>query len=142
MLMWIHPAIQSVALILAVYVLYMGIQRFRFQHFKVRVMFNWKRHVLLGKIVLCLWGVGALLGLFMAHHAWGSTNLTGNHYLVGMIMLPLIVIALATGLMLEKPKGKRAGLALFHGGVNAVLFLMACFEAYTAIEVIELFLLP
>lgn len=141
MLMWIHPAIQTVAMILAVYVLYMGIQRFRFQHMKVRCMFNWKRHVLLGKVVHALWLFGAGLGLYMAYWAWGSIDLTGGHYLVGVLMVPVIIVALITGLILEKPKGKRAGLALLHGVCNVALFLMACYQSYSSIEVIELFLL-
>lgn len=141
MLMWIHPAIQTVAMILSVYVLFMGIQRFRFQHLKQKCMFNWKRHVLLGKVVHVLWAIGCFLGLYMANHAWGSVNLTGGHYSIGVAMLPVIAVALGTGLMLQKPKGKRANLALVHGVCNIVLFLMACYQSYTAIEVIELFLL-
>lgn len=141
MLMWIHPAIQLTAMILSVYVLYMGIQRFRFQHLKTKCAFNWKRHVFLGKVVHGLWAFGALLGLYMAQHAWGVVNLTGGHYPVGVAMLPVIGVALLTGLVLQKPKGKRAGLALLHGGCNAALFLMACFQLYTGIEAVQLFLL-
>ncbi|SOB59301.1 conserved membrane protein of unknown function [Pseudodesulfovibrio profundus] len=141
LLMWVHPLIQSVAMILAVYVLYLGIQRFRFQHLKVRCPFNWKRHVLLGKVVHGLWAFGACLGLYMAYYAWGSIDLTGGHFTVGVLMLPVIVAALISGLILEKPKGKRANLALFHGSCNVLLFLMACYQSYTAIEVINLFLL-
>ncbi len=140
-MMWLHPFIQSVALILAVAVLYMGIQRFRFQHLKIKAAFNWKRHVLLGKVVHGLWLVGFGLGLFMAHSAWGSVNLTGPHFLAGVIMVPLILISLATGLVLEKPKGRRAGLALTHGVCNVILFLLACYQAWTAVEVVRLFLL-
>lgn len=141
MLMWIHPLIQSVAMLLGIYVLYMGIQRFRFQHLKTKCMFNWKLHVKLGKIVHGLWLSGFGLGLFMAWYEWGSVDLTGGHFRVGVIMVPVILIALVSGLILEKPKGKRAGLALIHGGCNLLLFFLACYQAWSAIEVIELFLL-
>lgn len=141
MLMWIHPAIQGTAMLLAFYVLYMGIQRFRFQHLGHKCMFNWKRHVLLGKVVHILWLLGFFLGLYMAYWAWGSIDLTGGHFLVGVIMVPVIVVAFTSGLILEKPKGKRAGLALLHGGCNLLLFLLACYQAYSAIEVINLFLI-
>lgn len=141
MTMWIHPIIQSVAMLLGIYVLYMGILRFRLQHMGIKHFFNWKLHVKLGKIVHGLWLLGFGLGLFMAHYAWGSINLTGGHFLVGVIMVPVIIVALISGLILEKPKGKRATLALLHGVCNLILFFLACYQAYSAIEVIELFLL-
>lgn len=141
MTMWIHPFIQTIAMLLGIYVLYMGIQRFRFQHLGQKCKFNWKLHVKLGKIVHGLWLFGFGLGLYMAWWAWGSIDLTGGHFLVGIIMVPVIIIALISGLILEKPKGKRAGLAMLHGICNVVLFLLACYQAYSAIEVIELFLL-
>lgn len=140
-MMWLHPFIQSLAMILAAYVLYMGVQRFRFQHMKSKCIFNWKRHVLLGKVVHCLWLFGFSLGLFMAWRTWGSINLTGGHFLVGVIMVPFILISLGTGLVLEKPKGKRLGLALTHGVCNLVLFGLAGYQAWSSIEVIKLFLL-
>ncbi len=140
-MMWIHPFIQSLAMILAVWTLYMGIQRFRFQHLKIKTSFNWKLHVLLGKTVHSLWLFGFALGLFMAWYSWGSIDLTGGHFLIGVIMVPLILIGLGTGLMLEKPKGKRLKLALLHGGCNMALFFLASYQAWSAIEVIELFLL-
>lgn len=140
-MLWIHPVIQTFCLILATYVMYMGIIRFRFQHMGKKGFFNWKRHVLLGKVVHGLWLFGLGLGLFMAFDAWGSINLTAGHYYVGVAMGPLILIGLATGLMLQKPKGKRANLALLHGAINLILYLMALYQAWTAFEVIELFLL-
>ena len=140
-MMWIHPLIQSVAMLLAVYVLSMGLQRFRFQHLGTKCAFNWKRHVLLGKVVHALWLLGFGLGLFMAWYAWGSIDLTGGHFLVGVAMVPVILLSLGSGLMLEKPSGKRTGLALFHGLCNTLLFFMACYQAWTAAEVIQLFLL-
>ncbi|MGL1863029.1 MAG: hypothetical protein OCC46_10960 [Pseudodesulfovibrio sp.] len=141
MLMWIHPAIQSVAMLLAFWVFYMGVTRFMFVHCGVKKFFNWKWHVKLGKIVHGLWLFGFALGLFMAWYEWGSIDLTGGHFLVGVLMVPCILLSLGTGLLLEKPKTKRPKLALFHGVVNTFLFFMACYQAWTAVEVIELFLL-
>lgn len=140
-MLWIHPVIQAVCLILATYVMYMGVMRFRFQHLGQKAFFNWKLHVRLGKTVHCLWLLGLALGLFLAQIYWGSTNLTGGHYYVGVAMAPLIGVSLLTGLILQKPRGKRAGLALFHGITNAMLYLMALYQAWSSIEVVELFLL-
>lgn len=141
MLMWIHPLIQTVALLLAIYVLHMGMQRFRFQHLKIKCFFNWKRHVLLGKIVHGIWLFGAALGLFMANSEWGSINITGPHYTVGVLMIPVLGVALLTGLILQKPSGKRAGLAMTHGTANVLLFFMALYQFVTGLEVIQLFLM-
>lgn len=140
-MLWIHPVIQTICLALATYVMYMGIIRFRFQHMGVKGMFNWKRHVFLGKVVHGVWLFGLVLGLLMAHGYWGSINLTAGHYYVGVAMGPLVLLGLGTGLMLQTPKGKRPSLALAHGAVNIVLYAMALYQAWTAIEVIELFLL-
>lgn len=140
-MMWVHPFIQSMAMVLAVWVLYMGIRRFLFQHMKIKISFNWKLHVLLGKTVHGLWLFGFMLGLFMAWYSWGSINLTDDHFLVGVTMVPFILISLATGLLLEKPKGKRLSLALTHGICNLFVFVLACYQIWSAIEVIELFLL-
>lgn len=141
-MLWIHPAIQTICMILATWVLFMGMQRFRAQHLGVKVMFPWKQHVFWGKVVHFLWLLGLFLGLFMAWHYWGSINLTDGHFLVGIAMAPTIIISLITGLMLQKPKGKRTRLALFHGSVNLLLFAMALYQGLSSIEVVELFLLP
>ena len=69
-MLWIHPLIQALCLILAAYVLYMGCNRFRFQHLKQKASFNWKRHVLLGKAANWTWLVGMALGLYMAQQSW------------------------------------------------------------------------
>lgn len=141
MLLWIHPLIQTLCLLLAVWVLHMGIRRFRAQHMGVKVMFPWKQHVFWGKIVHVTWVLGMLLGLFMAWYAWGDINLTGPHFLVGVTMIPFLAVGLITGLMLQKPKGKRTALALVHGISNLVLFALAIYQAISSIEVIVLFLL-
>lgn len=141
MLMWVHPIIQLIAMALGVYVLHMGIQRFKFQHLKVKAPFNWKLHVKLGKIVHAIWLFGCGLGLFMAHSEWGDINITGPHYMVGVLMVPAIAIALLTGLVLQKPKGKRLTLAAIHGIANVMLFFMALYQAVSGLEVITQMLL-
>jgi len=56
----IHPIIQFSAVLLTLYVFYLGVQRFRFFHLYQKTVFRWKRHVLLGEIAL-----GTLLGGMM-----------------------------------------------------------------------------
>ena len=140
-MLWIHPLLQAIAMVLATWVLFMGIQRFRAQHLDVKVLFPWKRHVFWGKVVHSIWLLGFSIGLFMAWYSWGTINLTAGHFLVGTAMVPMILLSLTTGLMLQKPSGRRARLALFHGIVNLVLFAMALYQAFSGITVIWFFLL-
>jgi len=65
-MLFIHPTIQILATLLALCVFYLGLHRFRALHFKQKVTFNWKRHVILGKIGLISWLTGMLGGTVMA----------------------------------------------------------------------------
>jgi hypothetical protein len=85
--------------------------------------------------------VGWAGGAGAARLAWGDLGLSGAHFFVGTLMLPLLLVSLATGLKLQKPSGKRPGLALTHGAANVALFLASLHQAYSAVEIIELFLL-
>lgn len=141
-MLWIHPIIQTLCMVLATYVLYMGIQRFRFAHLGNRkARFNWKRHVLLGKITHAIWLAGFGIGLFMAWFYWGSINMTEGHFIVGVLMVPVILASFISGIMLEKPKGKKTKLAMTHGSLNVVLYGMAVYQAVSSVWVIDLFLL-
>lgn len=140
-MLWIHPILQLAALILAVYVLSMGVNRFRFQHLKRKCAFNWKRHVLLGKVVAWMWLVGMVLGVYMVQYNWGTLALTGPHYTVGLLMVPVILTGLVTGYILQKPSGKRPGLALTHGTANVLAFAMALYQAWTGVAAIRLLLI-
>ncbi|MGE4298521.1 MAG: DUF4079 family protein [Desulfovibrionaceae bacterium] len=141
MLLWMHPIIQLSVTVLSTYVMFMGIQRFRFVHAKAKVRFDWKRHVLLGKIVLAVWFFGFCLGLGMARYDWGTVNLTEGHFMVGMIMAPLIVFGFVSGLILQTPAKGHGRLALVHGVLNTVLFLLSLYQLVTGIGVVRLFLL-
>ncbi len=140
-MIWIHPALQFLCLMLAVHVLHMGINRFRFQHLKQKAPFNWKQHVHYGKIVAGVWLAGWLLGVQQAVLNWGTSGLTGPHYTAGMYMVPLILVGLVTGYLLQKPSGKRPGLALFHGVVNLVVFILGLYQTWTGVAAIKLFML-
>lgn len=142
MFMWIHPAIQTIALLLALWAFRLGYNRFCFQHLGIKCRFDWKLHVRLGKLVHGLWLLGLMTGVYAAWDAWGTLNLTGGHYVVGVSMIPLIFVGLATGLALQKPSGKRSGLALVHGLSNTALLLMALYQLWSGVEAIQLFLLP
>lgn len=140
-MLWIHPLLQLAALLLGCHVLLLGINRFRFQHLKHKCAFDWKGHVRYGKIVAWTWLVGLVLGVFMAARSWGTLGLSGPHYTVGVLMLPLILVGLVTGFILQKPSGKRPGLALFHGVVNVLAFVLALYQTWSGVETVRLLLL-
>ena len=87
----IHPIIQISATCLGLYVFYLGVQRFRSLHLKQKVKFNWKRHVLLGKIVMATWLAGILGGLSIVYMTWHGFLVTGIHGKVALVILPLIL---------------------------------------------------
>ncbi|MEZ7196788.1 hypothetical protein [Pseudodesulfovibrio karagichevae] len=140
-MLWIHPLLQLAALLIAIRVLFMGINRFRFQHLKRKCPFDWKGHVKYGKVAAWLWMAGLVLGLYMAQQSWGALGLTGPHYDVGMLMWPFILVGLVTGYILQKPSGKRPGMALVHGASNAVAFVLALHQTWSGVEAVRLLLL-
>jgi hypothetical protein len=140
-MLWIHPILQLAALLIAIRVLLMGINRFRFQHLRQKCPFDWKGHVKYGQIAAWLWMVGLVLGVYVARQTWGATALTGTHYDVGMLMWPFILVGLVTGYILRKPSGKRPGLALVHGTANAVAFVLALYQTWSGVEAVRLLLL-
>jgi len=141
-LLWIHPVLQFLCTVLALYVMFLGVQRFRAAHLKHKVMFNWKRHVLTGKIVLGVWFVAFVWGAGACRILWGASDLTGTHFVVGLIMLPLLVTGYATGHVLDAVKKRRTVLPLVHGANNALLLGLALYQIWTGIEVVRVFLLP
>ena len=140
-MLWLHPILQAACFLLSLYVLSMGVNRFRFQHLKRKCAFNWKRHVLLGKVVIWTWLAGTGLGLYMAATHWGAVGLTGPHYGAGLVMVPFLAVSLVSGYILQKPSGKRPHLALTHGLVNVVLVILAAYQSWSGWEAIKLFLL-
>jgi hypothetical protein len=140
-MLWIHPILQLAALLIAIRVLFLGINRFRFQHLKQKRPFDWKGHVKYGKVAAWLWMAGLVLGVYVAQRTWGTTTLTGPHYTAGMLMWPFILVGLVTGYILQKPSGKRPGLALVHGAANAFAFVLALYQTWSGVEAVRLLLL-
>jgi hypothetical protein len=140
-MLWLHPILQLAALLIAVRVFSMGVNRFRFQHLKQKCGFNWKGHVKQGKVAAWLWLAGLVLGLYMAQRTWGTLGLTGPHYTVGLLMWPFILVGLVTGYLLQKPGRKRPGLALVHGASNTAALGLALYQTWSGVEAVRLLLL-
>ncbi|MFH1673673.1 MAG: DUF4079 domain-containing protein [Pseudomonadota bacterium] len=87
----IHPIIQFSAIVLALYVFYLGVHRFRLLHLGQKTTFRWKRHVLLGTITMGAWLGGMLGGLTMVYSHWHGFLVTGTHGKVALTMAPFII---------------------------------------------------
>ncbi len=128
-MLFIHPFLQASATLLALYVFYLGIQRFRSHHLHQEVSFKWRQHVLLGKIVFGVLFVGMFIGLLMAYIHWHRIFITGIHAFIGLILAALIIIGFVTGLSLGAKKKKRRFLPLFHGVNNLIVLLLLLSQA-------------
>jgi hypothetical protein len=138
MIMWIHPILQTLAVLVSLYVLYLGFVRFRFAHLGHKgIIFQWKRHVAQGSAVMTVWALAFVIGLGAAWSNWHVLGITERHYQVGLLMLPLIAFGLGSGLLMDRVKARRAVLPLAHGIANALLVLLALMQLYTGIQVLR-----
>ena len=128
---WIHPVIMAATMVAGLYVLHLGYCRCLSLHFGKRVSFNWKLHVLAGTVVLALWTIGPVMGLFGAQVVWGGTFIAKNHAWLGLAMLPLAVIGYVTGRMLDKIRRRRKWLPMIHGLNNLLLVGLSLMQVYT-----------
>ncbi len=138
---FILPLMQLSATLLALYVLQLGVARFRRLHLKQAKTFNWKRHVLLGKTATGLWFFGLLLGLVMARVNWHGLLITGIHGVHGLYIIPILCMGVFTGFYMEKGKKKRLLLPLIHAGVNLLVLAMALLQAASGWQVYNVFVL-
>jgi nitric oxide reductase large subunit len=137
----IHPIIQLSALLLALYVFYLGIQRFRFFHLHQKAVFRWKRHVALGEIALGVLLAGMLGGLAMVYVYWHGFLITGIHGKVALVMVPFIIFGLVSGLYMNHKKRKRRILPFVHGLNNLVVLIMAIGQIISGLWVYRAFVL-
>jgi hypothetical protein len=131
----LHPLLQLLAIIVCVYVLYLGIQRFRMLHLKHKVRFQWKRHVTLGTVVICLLLGGMVGGLTIVRIYWYRFLMTGIHGKAALIMVPFLLFGLLSGLYMNRIKRKRKVLPLLHGVNNGIILLLALGQIATGIKV-------
>ena len=137
----VHPVIQGSATLLALYVFFLGVQRFRFIHLYHRVAFQRKRHVFLGEIALGLWLVGIVGGMVMVYFYWYGFLITGTHGEVALVMVPFIFFGLASGLYMNHDKKQRKVLPLIHGLSNLVLLILALTQVVSGWRVYRDFVL-
>lgn len=140
-MLWFHPVFQALATLVGLYVLWGGVKRGFALHAKVRLHFEWQRHVFWGKVVCCIWLFGMLGGAGLARFFWGYSGLTEKHFYGALVMLPFLLIGYVTGHILDTRKKKRIVLPLFHGLNNLVLLGCAGWQLWTGYDAVMLFLL-
>ncbi|MFH1137624.1 MAG: DUF4079 domain-containing protein [Pseudomonadota bacterium] len=126
-----HPLWQAAATIISLVAAAEGFRRFRMLHLGHKTTFNWKKHVRWGGYALAGWLVGWVGGFITVKMNWPGLFVTGPHALIALIMAPLLVFGLGSGLYLNRVKKKRQALPLAHGLNNIVLILLALAQAWT-----------
>lgn len=138
-LLWSHPVIQILALILGCFAMYQGWRRVQMNYMKKRVIFNWKSHVRWGTLCLCLWIFGAF-GFYITLSIFGATHITGVHAELAWYILALCVAGLCTGIIMDRKKRKRFWLPIIHGIINVALLILVIWECWTGYGLCESFL--
>ena len=134
-----HPIIQLSATAISLYVLVLGIARFRRLHLNYKTIFKWQRHVLLGTVTMLLWLAGIGVGLTVVKINWHGFLITGTHGNRMVIILLLILLGLGSGWYMHRQKGQRVFLPLIHGTINLLLIILALAQILSGWQVYQAF---
>lgn len=136
LLLSIHPVLQCIAILLTCYNFMLGIQRFRVLHLKQKnVHFDWKQHVLFGKIALVMLMSGALGGMTIVYLHWYRVLMAGIHAEVALVIIPLAIFGLLSGWYMDSKKKKRTFLPIIHGLNNLILLLLALIQVASGLRI-------
>lgn len=138
-MLYIHPAIQIIAILLAVYALFLGLPRVVSLHLGQKRRFARERHVRVGTLSLVLMILGTIGGLAMARIYWSGWLVTGEHAEHGLLMLPLMLFGLVSGQFMARSPRPRKLLPLLHALNNLALLGLAFHQAWEGRAVIEKF---
>ena len=136
-----HPIFQCLAMLLALYVFVLGLQRFRFLHLHHKTAFHWSQHVAFGEIALIALLAGMAGGIWVVYVTWHGLFITGTHGMVAVVMTPLIIFGFLSGLYMNHKKGKRRILPFIHGLNNLVVLTMAISQIISGLWVYRVFVL-
>ena len=138
---YIHPVMQFLATLLAVYVFVLGWPRLRVAFTGDRAYFAWQRHVRLGMIALIVLLAGMLGGAWITSHYWGGVGFTSWHYWIALAMTPLMLFGLISGLIMDRKRTRRKVLPIMHGLVNLAVLVLALLQIWTGVHVLRIFVL-
>jgi hypothetical protein len=137
----IHPIVQCLAILLALYVFFLRLQRFRFLHLHHKTVFHWRQHVTLGETALGVLLAGMAGGIAIVYITWHGLFITGIHGKVALVMAPFIIFGLISGLYMNLKKRNRRILPFVHGLNNLVVLIMALSQVITGFRIYGVFVL-
>lgn len=132
-MVFIHPLIQAVAVLLGLYTAYLGWERFTGKTFR------WNRHVRLGLIFVVMITLGSLVGTVVTYKLEGGILLTGVHALLPFIIIPLLLIGGSLGLVMARGK-KVKFMPVLHMVINYLAMLLILLQSILGVFLISEFL--
>ncbi len=138
LVLWVHPAMQSLAVLIGLLAMWQGWKRIEMLWGR-KVIFPWRTHVRLGTVGLLLWTAGAF-GFYVTHSLFGATHITGIHATLAWPIIVLSILGLITGGIMNKYKKKRFWLPLIHGVGNTILMILVLYECWTGIDLYDAFM--
>jgi len=137
---FIHPIVIVLAIILGVYIGFLGWKRFRFRRGRgLASDFPWQRHIQWGKRFYILLWVGSLIGVGALFYLKGKIFTSGLHAYLAVLILLLFSIGVALGGKLSKGKGTNR-LALMHMVVNYSTFFFVLIQIVLGVIFLTFFL--
>ena len=137
MLLWVHPIVQSLIAVLALYVLWLGLARFASRHLGKKTVFKWDRHVRFGKLVAVVWALGGLGGLTITYITYGKIFTESLHFRIGIAILVLLIVTWLTGTRMDRRRGQSDILAVIHLANNALLLILIAIQLATGIGIVQ-----
>ena len=126
----IHPGAQLVAILIAFYAGYLGLQRTKSLHFGKTGRFLRQRHVVIGAAALVSMLGGIVAGDIIADAYLLEPDMT-LHVVFAMVILVLGLFGVSSGFFLYyKPKPRRI-LPAVHGANNLILLIISFAQIVT-----------
>jgi len=97
--------------------------------------------VALGEIALGVLLAGMVGGIVIVYITWHGLFITGIHGKVALVMAPLIIFGLISGLYMNHAKRKRRILPFVHSLNNLVVLIMAISQIISGSWVYKVFVL-
>ena len=141
MLLWIHPIVQALTALLALYVLRLGLSRFASRHLGKTTVFQWNRHVMLGRVVVAVWALGAIGGLTVTYLTYGKLYTESLHFKIGITILLVLLITFLTGTRLNRRRNQSNILPVVHLVNNILLLILVGIQVVTGLDIVRIALL-